>query len=135
MKSCVEGAEFRLERMASTLGRSGAREQTGSVAAAAEVLLAAVAGLARLLHPIFSAEFLECGGVFPNLTQAAVFHVFKGQAGNVLRGVAWERIAAWGDEHQLEAPAAHAGLGIFCVVIRDDVLDANSALKAFLFAL
>src|SRR5260370_42584464 len=97
-------------------------------------MLAAVAGLARFLHPIFSTEFLECGGVFPDFAQAAVFHVFEGQAGNDLRGVAWERIAAWGDEHQLAAPAAHAGLGIFFVVIRDDVLDANSALKAFLFA-
>src|SRR6266853_405821 len=122
--------------MASTLARSGESEQTGSVAAAAaEIQLAAVAGFARLLHPSFAAEFLERGGVFPYLSQAAVFHVFECEAGNDLRGMAGKRIAAQRDQHQLAAPAAHAGLGVFRVIIGDDVFDANPALKALLFAL
>lgn len=44
------------------VGRGGVTGEKHSLAAAAaEILFAAVAGLARFLHPIFSAEFLEGG--------------------------------------------------------------------------
>ena len=103
-------------------------------AAAAEILFAAVAGFAGLLHPIFSAEFLECDGALPNFPQPALFHVFEREVGDHLRRVAGKRIAGWSDEHQLATPAAHAGLGIFCVVIGDHVFDTNPAFQPLLFA-
>jgi len=101
--------------LASRLDRCGgiSREEQCLAAAAAEVLLAAVAGFARLLHPVFAAEFLKRGGLLPDFAQAAVFHVFKGEAGNDLRGMARKRIAAWRDQHQLAAPASMQGLGYF----------------------
>ncbi len=83
---------------------------------------------------MFAAESLECGGAFPNLAHAAIFYIFERDAGNDLRGVAGKRIPAWRDQHQLAAPATHAGLGIFCVVIGDDVFDANPAFQPLLFA-
>src|SRR5260370_41096191 len=138
MRDGEDGVDFEAQRRerADWISGSGiSREEQCLAAAAAEVLLAAVAGFARLLHPVLAAEFLERGGVFPNFTQAAVLHVFEGEAGNDLRSVAGKRIAAWRDQYQLAAPAAHAGLGIFCVVIGDNEFDANPALKPFLCAL
>jgi len=48
------------------------------------------------------------------------------------RGVARKRVAARSDEHQLAAPAAHAGFGEFGIVIRDDVFDAKFACETLL---
>ena len=50
--------------------------------------------------------------------------------GNDGCGVAGKRLAARSDEHQLAAPAAHAGLWEFGVVVGDDELDAKFAGKA-----
>ena len=136
--ACKDGVDFGALRGEVTDGIGGggvSREQESLAAAAAEVLLAAVAGLAGFLHPNFSAEFLEGGGVFPDFTEGAVLHVFKSEAGNDLRGVAGKRVAVRCDEHQLAAPAAHAGLGIFGVVVWDYIFDSNLVLKAFLSAL
>src|SRR5205807_677364 len=77
---CEDGVDFgaqRRERADWIGGRGISREEQGLAAAAAEILFPAVTGLAGLLHPIFSAEFLECGGALPNITQTALFHVLK----------------------------------------------------------
>ena len=81
-----------------------------------------------------SVEFLKRGGLLPDFVQAAVPHVFECEAGNHLRGVAGKSIAAWRDQHQLAAPAAHAGLGVLRVIVRNDKFDADFALQSFLFA-
>jgi len=60
------GVDFGTQRRerADGVGGGGVSSEEQCLApTAAEVLLAAVAGFARLLHPIFSTEFLECGGV------------------------------------------------------------------------
>src|SRR2546430_5251366 len=82
----------------------------------------------------FAAKFLKRGGLLPDFVQAAVPHVFECEAGNDLRGVAGKSIAAWRDQHQLAAPAAHAGLGVLRVIVRNDKFDADFALQSFLFA-
>lgn len=71
--------------------------------------------------------------MFPNLAHAAVFYVFEDEAGNHFCGVAGQRFAARRDEHQLAGPAAHAGFGIFGVIVGNDVFDANLSFEAFLF--
>ena len=95
-------------------------------------MVAAVAGFAGFLHPVFAAKFLEGFGDFPDFAQAAILHIFEVQSGNDFCGVAGKRFAVWGDEHQLASPAAHAGLGKFRVVIGNDVFDADFAAEAFL---
>src|SRR5579864_1020298 len=85
-------------------------EEQGLAAAAAEVQLTAVAGSARLLHPVFTAKFLERVRRFPNLSQTAVLHILEVQCRDDFCGVAGKRFAAGGDEHELASPAAHAGL-------------------------
>src|SRR4029077_20642137 len=101
-------------------------------AAAAEILFAAVTGFAGFLHPSFAAKFLEGCGIFPEFAQAAVLYVFKVQSWNNLRGLAGKRVAGGRDEHELASPAAHAGLGIFRVIIRHDIFDADFAAQALL---
>ena len=86
-----------------------------------------IAGFARLLHPLFAAEFLESFGIFPNLAHAAVLHVFKLQARDDCGGVAGKRVAARRDEHELAAPAAYTGFGIFRVIVRHDKEQAGVA--------
>ena len=59
------------------------------------------------------------------------FHVGELQAGNYFCGVAGKRFAVWRDQHEFAAPAAHAGFGIFRVVVGDDRFDANFSAQAF----
>jgi len=100
-KNLRGGAEFIPLRMASTFGRSGASEQTGSVAeasarkeqrlaaAAAKVQLAAVATEARFLHPFSPAGISwKCRGVLPDFAQTAILDIFEGKPGMTCAAVA-----------------------------------------------
>src|SRR5206468_12830498 len=98
-KNRVDFGAQRRERADRISGSGISCEERCLAPAAAEVLLASVASLARLLHPIFTAEFLECGGAFPDFAQAMVFHIFKREAGNHMCGVAGKRVAAWRNQH------------------------------------
>lgn len=112
-------------------GGGVAGEEQGLAAAAAEVESAAIACVAWSLHPGFAAEFLEGIASVPDFGKRLVFHVGKLQAGDDFCGVTGKCFAARRDEHELAAPATHAGLGIFCVVIGNDGLDADFAAEAF----
>lgn len=100
-------------------------------AAAAEVDGAAVAGFAGILHPGIAAEFLEGFAGLPDFSEGLVFYVGELQARDDFCGVTGKRFAVGRDQHQFAAPAAHAGLGIFRVVVGDDGLDADFAAEAF----
>ena len=66
----------------------------------------------------------------PDFGESLLLHVGELQAGNDFCGVTGKRFAARSDQHHFAAPAAHAGLRIFCVVVGDDGLDANFAAEA-----
>src|SRR5579859_5550835 len=133
-----DGVDFFASWSEGTDGVGGggiAGEEQGLAAAAAEILGATVAGFAGFLHPVFATKLFKGFGHFPDLAQAAVLHVFKLQSGNDLCGVAGKSFASGCDEHEFAPPAAHAGLGIFGVIVRYDVLDTNFSGEALLRAL
>jgi hypothetical protein len=80
-------------------GRGVTGEEQGLAAAAAKILLAAITGFARRLHPIFTAKCLEGRGIFPDFAEAAILYVFEVQSRNNLRCVTGKRVAGWRDQH------------------------------------
>src|SRR5262244_3155573 len=91
-------------------------EQKSLAPAAAEVLAASFASAARLLHPVFAAEFLECRGVVPDLFQRAFADIFQSHSRNHAYRVAMHRYTRWIDQHNFASASAHTRLGILGVV-------------------
>ena len=60
-----------------------------------------------------------------------MFRVFEMHAGNDCGGVAGKSLALRCDQHDFASPTAHAGLGEFCIIVRDNIFDADLAAQAF----
>ena len=75
--------------------------------------------------------FLKRDGLFPDLPERALLDIFKRHSGQNVRRVARQDIAIRLDEENFAPPAAHAGLGIFRVVVRDHKFHVNAAAEAF----
>lgn len=131
-KGSVDKGTLRRERADGIGGGGISCEEKGLAAAAAEILGAAVAGFAGFVHPVFTAEFLKCFAGFPDFLYGFFFHIVEAQAGNDAGGVAGHGGAAWSDEDYFTCPTAHARLGKFRVVIRDNIFDFDFAAEAFL---
>ncbi len=128
--------------MASTLGRLGDSEQTGSVAAASPASRRAwqrqpPKSRVRRSQVLQGAciqssprNFWNAGEVSQISRRLLSFTLANSQAGNHFSGVAGECVAVWRDEHEFAAPAAHAGFGIFRVVIGDYRFDADFSAQA-----
>lgn len=128
----INAGALRGER-ADRIGGSGVScEKHGLAAAAPEILRAAVAGFAGLLHPTFAAKFLKCGAGLPDFLHGFFLHIIETQIGNDGGRVTGQSVAARSDEHGFARPASHAGLGKFCVVIGNDIFDFDLAAQAFL---
>src|SRR5918998_3440748 len=103
----------------------------GLAAAAAEVEVPALAAAAGLGHPIRPAEALEQLGPFPDPLQRVLPHAGPGQGQGVC-GRAREDVAVGHHGELAPAPAAHAGLGVPAVVVRQDVDDLHAPLQTLL---
>src|SRR5271163_1093451 len=120
-------------QLAHRIGSAGVSgEQKSLAAAAAEILLAAIAGAAGFGHPLFTAKFLEGCGTLPDPTERVVADIIEAHAWNHSCRMTGQRAACGIDQEQLASPAAHAGFGETRVVIGDDHVDANLAMHALL---
>ena len=97
-----------------------AREQQSLTATATEVLFLLVAAAAGLGHPGIAAIEIEHRRVVPDLLQALLAHVGKGDVLEVAGLRAGQHVAVGRDGHVNGAPTIHAGLGAAFVVVRDD---------------
>src|SRR5258708_21151507 len=84
-------------------------ERKGLATAAAEIDLAELAALARLLHPAGAAIAVEGFRVLPDPGDRMVgAHRFEFEPGDGLRRMAGQNLAGRRDIEELPAPAAHA---------------------------
>ncbi|CAH0311298.1 hypothetical protein SRABI70_04737 [Pseudomonas sp. Bi70] len=94
-----------------------AGEHEGLAAAAAEILFLFIARAARLGHPGKTAIAVEAERVVPDMLQAVLAHVGKGDR-QLARAMAGQGGAVRGNGQENTAPAIHAGLGALLVVVR-----------------
>src|SRR5262249_60948027 len=91
--------------LADRVGSRGvAGEREGLAAAAAEILLAAWAARARLLHPGGAAEGIEGRRVRPDVGERVLAYVPEFEPGNRFRSVAGQHLAGGGDVWRTPAP-------------------------------
>src|SRR5450631_4032188 len=109
-------------------GARVARNQEGLATAAAEILLAAGAALARLLHPVGAAERYERGRGSPDVGQRVLAHGPELEPGYDLGGVAWQHAACRRDIERAATPSADAGLGEARVIVRHHRVDDDAAM-------
>ena len=98
-------------------------------AASAPIDFLAVAGTARLRHPIGPPERCKSFRIAPDIVQTALAHIVEGQAGDGLCCVAGQDIARGRDIQEPAAPAAHAGFGAAGIIVRHDKVDDDDALE------
>ena len=98
-------------------------------AAAAPILLAELAALARLGHPAGAAILLKASEFSQIQAIDLLPHAVELEAGDALGGVAGQDLAGGRDVEELAAPAAHALLRPLGVIVRDHVVDDHLALE------
>ena len=105
-----------------------AREHVRLAAAAAEVVLFLVAGLAQIVHPAVAAVLVEGRRVVPDPLHALVTGVREFDAGQHAGHMAGQHgaVCLHGDEHI--APAIHALLRALGVIVRHDEEELHLAL-------
>ena len=106
-------------------GVAGQRE--GLAAATAPVDLAPFAGTAGLGHPPRPAELRERWGMIPDLGEACLGDSRKPQTRQGLRRVTRQHPARRRDIQETPAPAAHARLRTMRVIVRNDIVDDETA--------
>src|SRR6201999_277359 len=98
--------------------------------AATEVEVAAVAAPAWLRHPVRSAEALDERGLLPDPRQRVLAHAGLGKR-KCVRSRAGQHVAVGHHGELPSAPAAHAGFGVFAVIVGDDVDHLHLAPQPF----
>src|SRR5690606_39648371 len=81
---------------------------------------------ARPLHPVLAAETIERVGPIPDLLDARLLDVRKGEPRQDARRMARQRDAVRRDREEDRAEAVHAGLRPLLEVVRDDEIDPHS---------
>src|SRR5436190_11742518 len=116
---------------AGRIGIAGvAGQRKGLAAAAAEIHFPEFAALAWLGHPTGAAIAVEGFGVLPDPGDRTIgAYGFEFEPGDALRGVAGQDLARRRNVEELPAPAAHAFLRPQRVIIRNHIIDRESALQ------
>ncbi|MND56805.1 hypothetical protein D3C80_479200 [compost metagenome] len=101
-------------------------------ATAAPVYFLAVAGAARLCHPVRASKGVECRGTVPDVGQAFFAETVENETGYGASRMTRKNSAVRRHHEGVVCPAAHAGLGVNRKIIGCDEIDSENAVKPFL---
>ena len=108
-----------------------ASERHGLAATSAKINFLAIAGFARVRHPMIAAIGVEGAAIVPDVRQGSVAHIVERQMRNGLRGVTGQNLTVRCDVEPGRPPPAHAALGQLIVIVGRNKVDHQPTLELF----